>query len=198
MLALSPLARRIRQDVRGVTIIEFAIVAPIMLLTIMGLSDLSYRAYVTSTLEGAMQKAARDGGIVGGGQITTQLDQNVMNVVHKVAKNATYKSSRLSYSYFSDIKPERFTDTNHNGVRDPGECYDDVNGNGQWDANPGIAGQGGANDAVMYQMTIEYPRLFPLGKLMGWSSKQQITATTLLKNQPYAAQTVNTVVTLCN
>lgn len=190
--------RRLDRDDRGATIIEFAIVLPVMLITILGLSDIAYREYVTSILEGAMQKAARDSTLQGGAQQTVQLDQTVMKVVQTVAKNATFVSSRLSYSNFSNIKPERFTDSNGNGIRDPGECYDDVNGNGQWDSDPGIAGQGGANDAVLYQMTITYPRIFPMAKLMGWGSTQQISSTTLLKNQPYASQSVPTVVTLCN
>ena len=66
---------------------------------------------------------------------------------------------------------------------------------GVWDADPGLSGQGGANDVTLYTMTITYPRLFPVTKALGVSSTQTITATTLLKNQPYATQTLTTVTT---
>ena len=47
-------------DRRGVTAIEFGIVAPVLCLMILGLSDLAYQSYTQSMLEGAVQKAARD------------------------------------------------------------------------------------------------------------------------------------------
>lgn len=179
-------------DRRGVTAIEFAIVLPVMLLAIMGLSDLAYREYVQVVFEGALQKAGRDSAIEGGDDIAADLDAKVMASVRTVAKSATYTSVRTTNATFSQFKPERFTDTNGNSMRDAGECFDDVNGNGQWDQDPGTAGQGRANDVTLYAMTITYPRLFPLLRSLGFSTMQTLSARTLLKNQPYATQVVTT------
>jgi hypothetical protein len=110
----------------------------------------------------------------------------------------TYCSKRLSYASFGAVGPERFDDDNGNNQRDPGECYTDVNGNGQWDAEPGAAGQGGANDVTLYSMQITYPRLFPVAKLLGVTATQTIAVQTLLKNQPYATQAAATATRLCN
>ena len=55
----------IRRDRRGVTVVEFALVAPVMLLMIMGLGELAYEGYVESVLTGAVQKAGRDSTIQG-------------------------------------------------------------------------------------------------------------------------------------
>jgi hypothetical protein len=46
-------------------------------------------------------------------------------------------------------------------------------------------------------MTATYPRLFPVAGLLGWPKTQTISATTLLKNQPYATQTTTANVTVC-
>ena len=71
-----------------------------------------------------------------------------------------------------------------------------MNGNGVLDANPTRSGQGGANDVTRYRITISYPRIFPVMGFFGASERQEIRASTLLKNQPYARQ-VRTVVKVC-
>ena len=189
--------RSLRRDKRGATIVEFAIVAPVMVLMMMGLGDLGYQVYAQAILNGAMQKAGRDSAIQGGDQITATLDGKVSAMVRNIAKNATITFTRKNYDSFSVIKPEPFVDTNGNGVRNAGECYTDINANNQWDADPGVNGQGGANDVTVYTATVTYPHIFPVVTLLGWPSTQTITASTLLKNQPYASQTTVTPATVC-
>ena len=189
--------RAIAADARGVTIVEFALVAPVMLLMIMGLGELAYEGYVESVLTGAVQKAGRDSTIQGAAAITSTLDAAVMSQVNAAAPRATGTSSRKSYATFGYIDPEPFTDTNGDGIREKGECFTDINGNGVWDADPGISGQGGASDAVVYTMTITFPRLFPLYRWLGWGANATMSSTTVLKNQPYASQVVATPATIC-
>ncbi|WP_240047401.1 TadE/TadG family type IV pilus assembly protein [Sphingomonas panacisoli] len=189
--------RSLSRNSRGVTAIEFGIVAPVMMLLLMGLSDLAYQIYAQSILNGALQKAGRDATIQGAANNTTDIDNKVKTMVKKIAANATFVVTRKNYDSFSVIKPEPFIDNNSNGVRNPGECYTDINGNGQWDQDPGDDGQGGANDVTLYTMTVTYPRLFPVAGLFGWPSTQTISASTLLKNQPYASQTVVTPKQIC-
>jgi hypothetical protein len=188
---------RLRADKRGNTIIEFAIVAPVMMMLIMGLGDLLHQIYAQSILDGAIQKAARDSAIQGGANQTSTIDARVVSSVGDIVPGYTYTSSRKFYTSFALVKPETFNDADGDGVRDPGECFDDVNGNGVWDADPGRTGQGGANDVTKYAIAITYPRLFPVAQLLGFSATQTIRAQTLLKNQPYATQTVPTVPSIC-
>ena len=186
------------RDSRGATIIEFAIVAPVMMVLLMGLGDLAYQIYAQSILNGAMQKASRDSAIQGGGENAAAIDAKVAGMVKKIAANATITFTRQSYSSFSGItKPEPFDDTNKNGKRDTGECYVDLNSNNQWDAKPeaGTSGQGGGNDVAAYTATVTYPHLFPVMGLLGWPSTQTISASTLLKNQPFATQKIESVCT---
>lgn len=203
-----PSIQRLAGDRRGATLLEFALVTPVMLITIMGLGDVLYQEYAQSILNGAIQKAARDSAIEGGATTTNAIDAKVIALMLPIIKNltntctpsgttATWCSTRKSYDTFSEVAPEPFTDTNGNGIRDAGECFTDENGNGTWDADPGLAGQGGASAVTLYTMSITYPRIFPVAGLLKWPTTQTVTATTLLKNQPYASQTVNTNVTIC-
>lgn len=183
---------RLRRDRRGIAMVEFAFVAPVMIIVLMGLGEVLYQPYVQSVLTGAVQKAGRDSTIedsVFNEEAITAIDDRVKAAVRGVAKDATFTSNRESYSSFALIKPEYFVDANGNKSRDNNECFDDVNGNGKWDANPGRVGQGGADDITAYTMTVTYPRLFPVTKVLGWSSTQTLSAKTILKNQPYKAQT---------
>jgi Flp pilus assembly protein TadG len=187
----------LRDDRRGAVLVEFALLTPVMLLMLMGLSDMLYQVYTQSILNGELQKAARDSGIEGGAASTSTIDAKVQTMVKKIAPGATFTSTRKSYDSFSEVAPEPFTDTNGNGVRDSGECFTDENGNGTWDQDPGAAGQGGASAVTVYTMTATYPRLFPVAGLFGWPTTQTVSATTLLKNQPYATQTTTANVTVC-
>lgn len=193
------LSQRLRADQRGATIVEFALVVPVMFLMFMGFGELAYEAYVKSVLTGAIQKAGRDSTIQGAAAKALTLDDSVLAQVQNVAPAAAYVSTptRKSYENFGYISPEPFTDSNGNGIRDPSECYTDINGNSAWDADPGSSGQGGANDAVVYTATITYPRIFPLFGMIGWSQNATITDSTVLKNQPYASRSASTPATVC-
>ena len=191
------LGAALRRDRRGVTVVEFGIIAPVMLMLLMGLGDLLYQTYVQSVLDGAMMKAGRDSALEVNAQNAAQQDATVKALVGIVGPSADFFPSRQNYQSFAVAKPEPFTDTNGNGRRDAGECYDDINGNKSWDADPGRTGQGGANDVTKYTMRVDYPRLFPLGSLLGWEGKQTITSTTFLKNQPYRTQVTAPVASIC-
>lgn len=189
---------RFARNVRGATIIEFALVFPVMMTVIMGLGELTYQQYVQSVLTGAVQKAGRDSTIQGGGGQTSQIDSAVMNMVTQVAANATYTSTRENYANFGSIGPEPFTDTANTGVFDATkDCFTDLNGNSSWDADPGATGQGGANDVTVYTINISYPRLFPVAALLGLTPVAKLTGRTVLKNQPWAAQNAFTPTQIC-
>lgn len=191
--------RRLAHDSRGVAAVEFALVIPTFLLLVMGLCDLGYQAYIQSVLIGAVHKAGRDGTIQGA--TATAIDASVLNQVRAVVPRADFAAgspTRKSYAKFGEIKPEPFVDLDNDGIHDVGECFTDINDNGNWDTDPGNSGQGGAGDAVVYTVAVTYPRLFPLGSWLGWGANQTLTATTTLKNQPYALQQSVTYGTVCS
>ncbi|WP_010544974.1 TadE/TadG family type IV pilus assembly protein [Sphingomonas elodea] len=187
--------RRLWHDRGGATLIEFAILLPVLMALLMGLMDISYQAYVQAVLEGAVQKAGRDSTIEAAD--TATIDARVVTSVRRVAGNATVTPSRRSYASFGLIKAESYTDNNGNNRYDAGDCFTDVNGNGQWDADPGIVGQGSASDVTVYKVTVTYGRLFLMAGLIGWSNQVVLSASTRFKNQPYNAQSVPTQQVLC-
>ena len=183
------LARRLRRDARGATAMEFAAIAPALLLVVLGLMDLGYNIYATSLLEGAVHKAGREATIEGAETRGLAIDNGVRAAVGDIAPNAEVSFSRRAYIDFSDVdQPEEFTDTNEDGICNEGEPFEDANDNGSWDEDRGSADMGGARDAVLYTVTVSYPRAFPAMRLFGFSDRVTATAHTVLRNQPYGPQ----------
>lgn len=192
--------RRISSLVRsteGSTMVEFAVVAPVLLLMIVGFFDLSRSSYVRSTLQGAIQKAGRDGTLQSPN--LSSLNAKVEAQVRPIAgANATFSSTWKSYASFGKVGArEALTDTNGNNQRDAGECFTDENGNGSWDADLGLTGSGGASDVVLYTVSVSYARLLPLDKMLGWSANQTVSASTVLRNQPWQSQSTTAAALIC-
>ena len=172
----------------GAAIVEFALIAPVMLMTLLGLFDVGHSIYTRAMLLGAIEKAARDSSIEAA--TTGALDTRVRDVVTGMQPGATLTFHRTAYSNFSDVsQAEDYTESNANGTCDAGEPFEDANGNGLWDADRGTSGQGGARDAVLYEVTVAYKRLLPVYKFIpGQTDTVTIHAVSVLRNQPYALQ----------
>ena len=176
-------------DQRGAALVEFALVAPVFLLTLVGLFDLSYNIYTSSLLEGSIQKAARDSTIEGASSSDAAIDGRVEDVVKTIVPRATVAFRRRAYTNFADVRqPADFTDTNLDGTCNDGEPFEDVNGNNRWDDDRGASGMGGGRDAVLYTVTVTYDRQLPLHKLIPISPQVTTVARTVLRNQPYEGQ----------
>ena len=176
-------------DRRGAAALEFAMVAPALVLTIMGIFDVAYNIYANTMLQGAIQHAARDSTIEGSSLRKAQIDAAVSRAVHNLVPGATIAFSRKAYANFSDVsRPEDFTDSDANGLCDKGEPFEDANRNGTWDNDRGSTGQGGARDAVLYSVTVTYTRGFPMASLIGLPDTVTTEAATVLRNQPYKLQ----------
>jgi Flp pilus assembly protein TadG len=190
------LLKRLRRSRRGSTLIEFAMVAPVLMVVIMGLLDMTYRLYAKAMFEGAVQKAARDATLESGANVATGtlIDTKVKDAFKEV--NGTVTDSSFSFTR------RNFKDFTNAGKMEPstgpgGQCappagatvytYVDVNNSNSWD-DGAIGGQGGANDVVLYTATVTYRALFPVNGLFGASTMQTIKASTVLRNQPYNSQ----------
>lgn len=193
-----PLLRWMRRaslagDSRGVTIVEFAIVAPVLLFMLVGMFDIGHTLYVTSVLQGVVQKAGRDSSLENGVNAATQeaVDTIVKSQVMKLNNSAKIDITRRFYKSFdaaSAARPEDFTDVNLDHICNDGEPFEDANDNNIWDKDGAADGQGGAKDSVVYSVHVSYPRLFPLDKFMNVPETVNITARTIMNNQPYGDQ----------
>lgn len=198
MASLTRTLRRIRllrRDENGAYMIEFALIMPAFLMLVMGIFDIGMQMYAKSVLSGAVEQAARLNTLEANASNASVVDQAVRDQVGRVARYGTLNFSRLNYRDFSGVgRQEPFTDSNGNGVRNAGECYTDMNNNSTWDADQGGSGQGGAGDVVLYRVSLTFDRLFPLWKMLGEPQSETITISTVLRNQPYTAQSNNSTV----
>jgi Flp pilus assembly pilin Flp len=182
-----------REDHRGASILEFALVAPVLLTLIMGTIELGYIALVRSTLESAVRDAARMG-ITGGTLPNMSRDamvqRRIRDSVDFFSDDGDVRICRRSYASVANInQPEPFTDGNSNGRYDIGESYGDTNGNGQWDADMGVAGLGGPGDVVVYDVRFEMPLLFEFfSGVLGQSDRITLQSSAVARNEPWAQQ----------
>lgn len=168
MRPLRALLRRLRRHERGVALIEFALTAPVFLLILMGIFDYCWQMYAQQVLQGVVAKAGRDATIETYTANQTQLDGRVESQVKEVFKNATVSFSRRAYDDFSNIKPPR---KNADG------CIEDG----------GKGGNGGADDVVLYRVSMRFKRVLPVWRMLGQPEYTTLSSTTILRNQPFAA-----------
>ena len=177
------------RDESGVTAVEFGMIAPVLALTLMGLFDLSYNYYADTVVEGAVALAARDSTIEPYANNPDALDDKVEQSIHKIVPSATVAFERSAYMNYADVgQAEDFTDSNGDGACNDNEPFEDVNGNGVWDGDRARNSSSGARDAVLYEVSATYDRMFPVASLIGWEDTVTITASTVLRNQPYNFQ----------
>ena len=172
----------------GVTALEFALIAPVLLLLIMGIVEFSIVMFINTVLEGATIASSRYGktGYVESG--STRQQQIIKQITDRTAgilDPALITVTTTVYPAFNSVnKPEPYTDTNGNNQYNIGEPYTDVNGNGQWDSDMGAAGLGNANDVVVYTASYPWTIQTPMvAAILG--STFTIASRTVVKNEPY-------------
>lgn len=193
----------ILRDVHGISTVEFALISPVVCILLLGAMDMGHTLYMTSVLQGSLQKAGRDASLENGTETARQLeiDTAVTDQVKRLTTGATVNVKRRYFKDFTKAQQaigETFTDTNGNGACDAGEPFQDGNNNLVRDADGGDSGQGGAKDTVIYTATVTYGRLFPMAKLIGLPATVTVAATTVLANQPYGEQSQYSAATIRN
>ncbi len=162
------------------------------MLFLVGFFDYGYWMYVRATASGALESVARSSG-VGGPTVDPSVFQSAVETqIKKLSPAATFVWNAKSYYDFEGIgMPEKIiTDRNGNGSYDTGDCWEDANGNGTYDSDSGKSGIGGADDIVYYQVTVTFPPLIDIGGFIPrLGGNHTSTLKTIVRRQPYAAQT---------
>lgn len=185
----------LKRDNRGVTIVEFALIAPVFLLTLLGGLELAFENYFRSVLNGAVRTTAREASI---GDITqAQVEAKIRGRISALIPAASRDQMEVvvvttrNYFNFSNVgKPEKITnDRAPLNQYNTGDCFEDANGNGSYDTSIGESGLGGADDVVYYDVTVAFPQMIPLAKLLNKGNNTFTTRSqTVARNQPYADQ----------
>jgi hypothetical protein len=167
----------LRRCEAGASAVEFALIAPVMLMLMMQIFNLGQMIYGKVLLGGAVEQAARTSALETAN--TSAADAQVRAIVGWVLAGATITGTRSSYFDFADIgRPERWNDVNGDG-----------NCSGGWERDVGATGNGGAGDVVIYTVTAAYDPLFRVPFAPGSWRRTTLRAVAVRKNQPYASQT---------
>jgi hypothetical protein len=181
-------------DNRGTSVMEFGLIAPALIVMLMGTLDAGQSYYVRAVLNGSLNQAARASALEGNRSESAKakIKEDLEYSVQAIAPGAAVDIERRFYRTFSEAALARaetiIEDSNNNGKCDVGETYVDANLNNAWDADGGNDGQGGARDVVIIKVNVRYTRLFPVAEILGFGSNVQIVSDSILANQPYGAQ----------
>jgi Flp pilus assembly pilin Flp len=180
--------RRLHRDDAGAAMVEFALVAPVFILLVIGTIEVAIVIFMSSSIESAVLQASRFG-ITGGLPVGVSREERVLEIVgdktYGLVDMDTVDVETLVYDSFADIgEPEPFEDDNGNDSYDAGEVFTDVNGNGQWDPDMGEAGLGGPSDVVVYRVTYDWGIITPVMRDILGESVRHVSSIAV-RNEPF-------------
>jgi len=193
--SLTQLRRFVRAQ-SGAAVIEFAFALPPLVLLIVGMFEVAVAMFVSTSVENALREASRYG-ITGDVPASMTREAQILQIIQDntfgMLDPATTTITFMKYASFQDVgQPEPFTDTadpadpKHNGKYDLGEDYTDLNGNGQWDDDRGIAGVGASGEVVRYKVDYQWNVMTPLfSSLIGNNGVLHMSASVVVRNEPY-------------
>ena len=195
------MARRIFRSIgrseKGSTLVEFAILAPVMIFLICAAIEFGRMRLVQSTLDIAVSTAAREA-LVNLKVDEEDRDEQLRESIAKYMEPFTVHPDREMeietkvYRTFGSSYPESFEDRNGNGVYDgpdddeAGEPFDDRNKNNVYDEaiqEDGVLG--GPGDVVSYKVTFPIKLLFTSFTYGGSRDDAiELTSEVVMRNEP--------------
>lgn len=174
----------------GQAMVEFALIAPILLGMLCGILEFSGVLFAQTLLEGGAREASRYG-ITGATEEGSAREETILNIVEEntfgVIDVDELNVETLVYETFSDVgQPEPFTDENGDGAYNTGEAFDDINGNGAWDEDMGVAGLGGPGDVVVYRLSYDWEIMIPLFQPF-FGDEVALDASIAVRNEPFGS-----------
>jgi hypothetical protein len=176
---------------RGVTMIEFALIAPVLFLLIMGIIEFALVMYVSAILEGATSSGSRFGktGFAPAGQ---SAEQYIRTEIQRLAGGFIDLNKLtitiLAYDTFSNVGQAEPCFTALCGSGASGVDYKDVNGNGHRDLDMGKADDPGAGgEVVLYRVSYPWPLFTPLIRNFLGDANGNYVVTTIatVRNEPF-------------
>lgn len=184
-------ALRLAADTQAIAAVEFAMIAPVMILMICGFMEYAHVASARTILEAATMRAARS---VAASDCPSRREAIMRAIIENAMTSVPSADGRdveiTTKSYgnnFQDVgEPEPFNDANGNSKWDIGESYTDINGNAQHDNDMGSAGSiGAAGQVVSYRARFQVASLFTfISYRFNGSDRYVIEASTVIRNEP--------------
>ncbi len=172
---------------KGSAIVEFGLVAPLLLAVILGIIEFSGMSFAQTLLEGGAGQASRFG-ILGSAPDGSSREATIQGIIRDNAFGVIdadeVRVETLTYGSFGAIgQAEPFEDANGNGSFDEGEGFQDINGNGTRDEDQGAAGAGSADQVVLYRLTYEWDVMVPIFRPF-FGDQIVLQAATAVRNEP--------------
>lgn len=184
-----PRYQRFLRNEHGITALEFAMVAPVFMLLVMGVVEMSLIMFTSVALESATNNTARLGktGYVASNKTRQQtiLDNVKAKTAGLLNPNDIQVSTEV-YSNFDKVgQPEPcISPVNPPCTGTAGINFVDVNGNGTWDQDMAQSGQGNAGDVVVYTVSYRWQIMTPMvGSIIG--NPFTISARSVVRNEPF-------------
>ncbi|WP_339630244.1 TadE/TadG family type IV pilus assembly protein [uncultured Sneathiella sp.] len=193
--------RALAQDTKATTAVELAMVAPVLIIVLVGIIELSLAMFINTVVEGSLKDASRLGltGQIQEGSSNTQALVDMLNEASLGLLGLTTADvTTLVYENFAYVgQGEEYTDLSGDGSWTPGpythsdgtvypdgEPWVEVNGNGIYDEDFGVAGMGAQGDIVLY--TVEYNWNFLSGQVIPiLGGIIPMRASIVVRNEPY-------------
>ena len=187
--------KRVAEERSGATATEFAFVAPILVLMMLGITEVGATLFVGALMEGAVREGARYGITGQGGDGRLQAIRDIIEdtTIGMVDVDVADITTKI-YNSFDDIgSAEPYDDDNPaNGIWDVGENYADINGNGEWDDDQGRDGVGDPGEIVVYEITYDLPLLTGMiADHFGQNGLITLTSSIAVRNEPYNDEAVS-------
>jgi Flp pilus assembly protein TadG len=182
--------RKLRKHEEGSTVVEFALIAPLLAMFLVAIIEFGMIMFSSILLESGLRDASRFG--ITGREVAgmTRLENIVQIISDRTIGLIDMDAADvqvLVYQGFAEVGAgEDYVDGNANGSYDAGETYSDDNGNGNWDSDIGVAGAGSTGDIVLYRISYDWPILTPFAStFIGADGTFQLRASIAVRNEPW-------------
>jgi Flp pilus assembly pilin Flp len=175
---------------RGSVMIEFGLLAPIVVTLLVGVIEIGMTTFVQNLLEASVREASRFG-ITGRTVDGVTREQAILDVIEDrtigLVDMSKAQVEMLVYPNFGSIgASESYIDGNGNGAYDVGETFTDLNGNGTREADIGVTGPGAAGQVVLYRISYDWEILTPFATtFIGQDGKIRLSASVAVRNEPW-------------
>lgn len=172
---------------KGSIALEFAILAPVLLMMLIGIIEFGLVFTASVLLQGAVGTVSRMGktGFVPAGMSQdAYLRGQISNLTGGFLDSSKLNVQMEWYRGIDSVgQPEPCYIAQCTSTSPPG-TYDDVNGNGQWDADQGSPGLGKSGNAVLYTVTYPWPLEGLIARIVG-KRNLTISAVAVVQNEAY-------------
>ncbi|MFN8972929.1 MAG: TadE/TadG family type IV pilus assembly protein [Alphaproteobacteria bacterium] len=183
--------KRFFQQQSGATIIEFAVVAPVVFLLLMGLIEFGRISFTQVAIESATASAAREASI--GKAISGDRVQYIKQTIRNKLASALNENQLIISA--NTVAAGGVTATPDicmksppviGGPCDPPLLFEDVNGNGVYDASVPAVSLGNPGDVIEVRVFYPWSVQIPLMKqFFGQRGVLMLTSSAIVKNEAF-------------